>query len=203
MDLAREKLAQVEELGGDAAALEEGIKEKDSEIESLETEKELQAGGEMKEVAAEADELSKAIVKMESDLKSKRDGLKGEEASLKQVRASVEELDDAKFAAREEEARGAREQAAAALEGAVAAVEAAGNELAGAQAGDGRDSSNRSMQERLADAQNAQVCGSDVARAALFVLFSLSLLSSFQLLFPSSCCCCRCRCPLSPPFTSS
>lgn len=36
-------------------------------------------------------------------------------------------------------------------------VEAAGNELAGAEAGDGRDASNRSLQERLAAAQNDQV----------------------------------------------
>jgi structural maintenance of chromosome 2 len=42
---------------------------------------------------------------------------------------------------------------------ALADVEAAQNELAGAEAGDGRDASNRSMQERLADAQNAQVRG--------------------------------------------
>ena len=38
-----------------------------------------------------------------------------------------------------------------------AAVEAAQRELAGVEAGDGRDESNRSLQERLADAQNAQV----------------------------------------------
>lgn len=36
-------------------------------------------------------------------------------------------------------------------------MQAAQNELAGAEAGDGRDSSNRSLQERLADAQNSQV----------------------------------------------
>ena len=36
-------------------------------------------------------------------------------------------------------------------------MQAAQNELAGAEAGDGRDASNRSLQERLADAQNAQV----------------------------------------------
>jgi hypothetical protein len=36
-------------------------------------------------------------------------------------------------------------------------VEAAQRELAGAEAGDGRDESNRSLQERLTDAQNAQV----------------------------------------------
>ena len=38
-------------------------------------------------------------------------------------------------------------------------MQAAQNELAGAEAGDGRDASNRSLQERLADAQNAQVRG--------------------------------------------
>jgi len=36
-------------------------------------------------------------------------------------------------------------------------VEAAQNELAGAEAGDGRDASNRSLQEQLATAQNSQV----------------------------------------------
>lgn len=50
------------------------------------------------------------------------------------------------------------------------AVQAAQNELAGAEAGDGRDASNRSLQERLADAQNAQV-GRGLGR--------------------NSCCCCR------------
>lgn len=50
-----------------------------------------------------------------------------------------------------------RDQAQAASQQATAGVEAAERELAGAQAGDGRDESNRSLQERLADAQNAQV----------------------------------------------
>ena len=40
---------------------------------------------------------------------------------------------------------------------ATAAVEAAQREVAGAEAGDGRDESNRTLQERLADVQNAQV----------------------------------------------
>ena len=43
---------------------------------------------------------------------------------------------------------------------AVGDVEAAQNELAGAEAGDGRDASNRSLQERLSAAENAQVRGS-------------------------------------------
>ncbi len=39
---------------------------------------------------------------------------------------------------------------------AKARVEAAARELAGAEAGDGRDETNRSLAERLADAQQAQ-----------------------------------------------
>lgn len=51
-----------------------------------------------------------------------------------------------------------RDMAAAGLECAEKAVHAAQCELAGAEAGDGRDESNRSMQERLADLRNEQVC---------------------------------------------
>ena len=51
----------------------------------------------------------------------------------------------------------ARDAAADAAAAATAAIEAAQRELAGAEAGDGRDESNRSLQERVADAQTAQV----------------------------------------------
>ncbi len=50
-----------------------------------------------------------------------------------------------------------RDEAQKSLDAASAAVEAAARELAGAEAGDGRDESNRSLQERLADTQRAQV----------------------------------------------
>lgn len=53
----------------------------------------------------------------------------------------------------------ARDERAAALEAAQAAVAAAECALAGAQAGDGRDGSNRSLQERVQDAKLAQVGG--------------------------------------------
>ena len=50
-----------------------------------------------------------------------------------------------------------RDEAQRCLDAAATAVEAAARELAGAEAGDGRDESNRSLQERLADTQRAQV----------------------------------------------
>ena len=67
-----------------------------------------------------------------------------------------------------------RDQAQAACQQAAAGVEAAERELAGAQAGDGRDESNRSLQERLADAQNAQVTPLDQPDD----LLTLSMLTS-------------------------
>lgn len=75
---------------------------------------------------------------------------------MPQIEASVEELAQEGMEARLAAAQAARDQSQAACEEAGAAVEAADRELAGAQAGDGRDESNRSLQERLGDAQNAQ-----------------------------------------------
>lgn len=69
----------------------------------------------------------------------------------------MEELGVEVLAARLATATADRDAAAAEVEKSSAAVEAATRELAGAEAGDGRDESNRSMQERLADAQTAQV----------------------------------------------
>ena len=74
-----------------------------------------------------------------------------------QIEASIEELAQEGMEARLAAAQAGSDQAQAACQQAAVAVEAAERELAGAQAGDGRDESNRSLQERLADAQNAQV----------------------------------------------
>lgn len=92
---------------------------------------------------------------------------------LPQLNTSAAELDDANFAKREEAALAEVEAASAALQEANAAVEAAESELAGARAGDGRDSSNRSLEERLADAVNAQV-GAGRLMTACSPLFPLS-----------------------------
>lgn len=75
-----------------------------------------------------------------------------------QVRANITELAEDSLKARLAEATAERDAANQGLEAANMAVEAAQRELAGAEAGDGRDVSNRSLSERLRDAENAQVC---------------------------------------------
>ena len=67
------------------------------------------------------------------------------------------DLAEESLKARLGEATAERDAATLALEAADTAVEAAQRELAGAEAGDGRDESNRSLSERLRDAENAQV----------------------------------------------
>lgn len=74
-----------------------------------------------------------------------------------QIEASLAELAQEGLEARLAVAQAERDTAQGASQDAAAAVEAAERELAGAQAGDGRDESNKSLQERLGDAKNAQV----------------------------------------------
>ena len=99
-----------------------------------------------------------------------------------QVEASIEELAQEGIQARLAVAQADRDQAQAASQQATAAVEAGERELAGDQAGDGRDESNRSLQERLADAQNAQVSSLVHAVASSVVLEMLLVLASYNLL---------------------
>jgi hypothetical protein len=96
--------------------------------------------------------------------------LKAAKAALYPSRpqAQLVELGEAGLAARLEAARAARDEAAASLSAAERAVEAATRELAGAEAGDGRDESNRSAQERLADAANAQTAAEAEIKAGAF-----------------------------------
>lgn len=74
-----------------------------------------------------------------------------------QLQASLEELAEESLLAKRQAAQADHDAAARDVEKANTAVEAAQRELAGAEAGDGRDESNRSLQERLADAENCQV----------------------------------------------
>ncbi|KAA6425080.1 MAG: structural maintenance of chromosomes 2 [Trebouxia sp. A1-2] len=150
--------AKLEEGNEAHASLEEEMKSRDADIRTLQasctdlpfscyqlpaTEKEVQSGGEVKELADAADKLSKRLIE-----------------------ASIEELAQEGMEARLAAAQADSDQAQAACQQAAVAVEAAERELAGAQAGDGRDESNRSLQERLADAHNAQTSAEADAKQA-------------------------------------
>ena len=78
-----------------------------------------------------------------------------------QLQASLKELAEESILARMEAAESDLRAAGAGVDAANAAVEAAQRELAGAEAGDGRDESNRSLQERVADAENSQASALD------------------------------------------
>jgi len=132
------------------------VEEQQAMVRDLQTEKDIQMGGEMKELQKAADELSMKLTKDTTGWKNKKENMEAEQGTLKQLKAALKELAEQDMEGKVAKAKEDRDTAKAALEAAEHAVEAATRELAGAEAGDGRDESNRSLQERLADAQNAQ-----------------------------------------------
>ncbi|KAG2489543.1 hypothetical protein HYH03_011994 [Edaphochlamys debaryana] len=141
-----------------------------AQARDLTTEKEIRAGGEMRELKKQVDELQLKLSGSTTALKHKQDALKAEQAGLKALQAQLAELVAQDLEGAVAAAEQKRDEARANVEAADKAVEAATRELAGAEAGDGRDESNRSLQERLADAQNAQTqADANVAESELAV----------------------------------
>lgn len=140
--------------------------ERASEVAALQAEKEIQAGGEVKELQEEADALALRLTKDTTAWKQQEEARESESEALAQVRQQLAELDEAGLAAKVEGAAAARDEAAASLAAAERGVEASAGELAGAEAGDGRDESGRSLAERLADAKSAQTEADAEAQAA-------------------------------------
>jgi structural maintenance of chromosome 2 len=162
----RDAAQLIAELEANISLLDSQMREHDDEIQGLQTEKELQSNGEVKELVQEVDELSKRLVKDTSKWNNTVEAVTAEQATYEQLKGALAELQEEVLAARVASATEKRDLAANELEQAVLGVEAAQNELAGAEAGDGRDASNRSLQERLADAQNAQTQADAEAKAA-------------------------------------
>ena len=137
-------LAEVESQLEDAEAQ---MRRKADDAKSLRIEKEKEEGGEVKGLAQETDRLSKQIVQETSRLNNLKEMHGAEVASLAELHDSLKDLNEEKIKERIDAARVRRDEAVGSLERANAGIEAARSELAGAEAGDGRDASNRSMQE--------------------------------------------------------
>ena len=157
LDGEQEVKEAVEGLGVVEAQLEDAEaqrRRKLDDLKSLQEEKRKEETGEVKALSEETDGLSKRIVQETSRLNHVRDAYETEVAGLAGLHASLKELDEETMKGRTDEAKARRDVAVGSLEQATEGVEAARSELAGAQAGDGRDGSNRSLQERLEDAMN-------------------------------------------------
>jgi structural maintenance of chromosome 2 len=157
---------QARELGEQREQAESEASERASEVAALQAEKEIQAGGEVKELQEEADRLALQLTRDTTAWKQQEEAREAEAEGLAALRQQLAELDEAGLTAKVESATAARDEAAAALAAAERGVEAAAGELAGAEAGDGRDESGRSLAERLADAKSAQTEADAEAQAA-------------------------------------
>ena len=147
-------VAGLKELEEGLEDAEEQVRRKGVDLESLRKEKEKESSGEVKSLSGQVDGMSKQIVQETSRLNNAQDALRTEEEGLAGLHEAMAELDEGTIKAKIDAAKGKRDEAVGALERANAEVDAARSELAGAQAGDGRDASNRSLQERLDDATN-------------------------------------------------
>lgn len=103
-----------------------------------------------------ADAAGKEHAKKASAEAAVKESLQAESKTLDGLRAQLAALEAGALAAAREAAMGADAAARQVVDAAQRALDAAKLELAGAQAGDGRDESNRTLQERLADARNGQ-----------------------------------------------
>eukprot|EP00889_Picochlorum_renovo_P003508 jgi/Picre1/30538/NNA_005901.t1 len=149
---ATDALSQYESQLEDA---EEQSKRKKTDLKSIQDEKESQAGGEVKSLIQQTDALSKKLVQENSRLSNLKDALQSENDQRNLLCKSMEELNEEAIKERIRAATEKRDEAAAEVERSIQSVAAAQSELAGAEAGDGRDASNRSLQERLDDAKNS------------------------------------------------
>jgi len=161
-----ELAAEAKGLGERREAAEAEAAERASEVAALQAEKEIQAGGEVKELQEGADALALQLTRDTTAWRQQREAREAEAEALSALRQQLAELDEAGLAAKVASAAAARDETAAALAAAERGVEAAAGELAGAEAGDGRDASGRSLAERLADARSAQTEADAEAQAA-------------------------------------
>lgn len=97
----------------------------------LQTEKEIQSGGEIRELQTAVDRLKLDLAKAKTDVKNKKENLEAEEKALKQLQAAVKEVTQGDAVGKLQAAEKARDEARAAVEAAEVALEAASRELAG------------------------------------------------------------------------
>lgn len=142
----KEKEERLDDLVGQLAGL-------DADISALEQTKTSQESGQLKEFTQAFNSKSKDLVKETSQLTALEKRLKEEGKALDKITKQLADIQRADPEAQLARATLARDETQRALAEARGCLTAAERELEGAESGDGRDESNRSMQERLDDAQ--------------------------------------------------
>lgn len=95
----------MKELEAKGAALQQALKDRDDDIAGLQTEKDLQSSGEVRELTAAVDALSKRLVTETSTWKHAKESLAQEQGELARLEAALADLGEAELAARLEAAQ--------------------------------------------------------------------------------------------------
>ncbi len=164
--------AQVAELQASLDAQKEELQERTRELKEnlgrMLKDRDTFVSKEVKSLQAKQDDVSKELVRQTSVWTNKKEALAAEAEQKGSLEKALVECDSdklrAKFEALQLEATKAKEAHVSAQE----ATEATKCELESYKSGDSRDSSNKSLQERLADAKTAlTTCKGEVKASSL------------------------------------
>jgi len=159
--------AQLRTLAAEAKAVHADIAENAAAAKRLAAAKEAQAGGEIKRLAEEVDELSKHLVQETSAWSNKKDVLASEREAEAKLRAATADLDRgiAEAAASSQKLEAEFAAARVRLDGLVKAADDAERALAGVQSGKGTGDG-KSLAEKLAEAKATASAAEAEAKAA-------------------------------------
>eukprot|EP00803_Ostreobium_quekettii_P008115 evm.model.scf_1196.2 EVM.evm.TU.scf_1196.2 scf_1196:22993-35278(-) len=156
--LKRQELQdQKNALDDEKSSVQDSLNEREAAIKQLIFERDRRGAGELKELQANVDEFSKRLVQVTTAASSKLELLQADRGSRDQIEVALEELNEDRIEAMVREVATKAEEANEAETAGLQALEGAKNELKGAEAGDLRDASNRSLNKQLADARTRQV----------------------------------------------
>ena len=151
---SKEEIASLQEsLDEQRASLQDRTRELKEDLQRMLKERDSFVSREVKSLQDEQDEVSKDLVRQTSAWTNKKEALASEVEQKAALEGSLAECDSETLQGKFDELKAQADKAKASFAEAEEATRAAKCELESYKSGDSRDSSNKSLKERLADAK--------------------------------------------------
>ena len=151
---SKEEIASLQEsLDEQRASLQDRTRELKEDLQRMLKERDSFVSREVKSLQDEQDEVSKDLVRQTSAWTNKKEALASEVEQKAALEGSLAECDSETLQGKFDEVKAQADKAKASFAEAEEATRAAKCELESYKSGDSRDSSNKSLKERLADAK--------------------------------------------------